>query len=507
VWFVDWGNGPGVSSLDGEKVLTDIIRPLGTNWIALGVPCQMNAKTPELISCNVDNSLNDEELASTTDMAHSLGLRVALLLALSVDGVPGSWVANLNYGSNDQEWSIYFKAYAAKLSYYAKLAEQDKIDLLIIGGEQTKAQLQEKYWRSLISQVRTIYHGPITYEAVCQYFDSVNWWDAVDYIGINYYCWPLTNNSNSTYADIKNHDLDLLRMIKEGTNQWQKPIIFTEIGYASVAGAEKTAPWGTKPVHLDAQTQANLTRAFFDTVKEIGNDDHWFKGLFWYNYTSTPLMGGMGDISAVPHNKPAEAYLQAFFTNQPMKVDTPTVTPKVDDSQIISSYWLFDDKLENGVSIGPRAGQGKQSTIQDPLGERGSVIRVKNIELGEGLELDFNTFVELRDYDYIELYLYSPKYEPNLEMYYDDSERQPTDIYRPNDLTTRYLFIRNYIDHEPLLDYHWHRILVPIGPQFPQDRTDVKSQISAIYFLHWWLGEPEPITFYVDNVRLMKMKK
>ncbi len=496
-WFVDWGLGDGVATHDGKIVLSDIIRPLGANWIALAVPCHMDIAVPDVIDCNVDDSMPDTAIVTVTKTAHSLGLRVALFpFVLDVAGVPDNWSNNLNFGSSEHTWSTYFDAYADQLLHYAELSEQNQIDLLIIGGEQAGAQPQEKHWRSLIEQVRGVYHGPISYEAWCQHFDSVHWWDAVDYIGINFYCFPLASSANPKPEEVKKNYLKFLNMVKTGTSHWSKPIIFTEIGYQSTNGVAQIAPFGYPPVLLDTEEQGVLVQSFFDALKEFGNDDHWLKGMFWYNFSSNPLQGGLGDLNFLPHNKPAEAYLRAFYTGQPV-TPVPLLRTQIEEDAIAESYWLFDDDLENGTRIGIWAGEGKQTIVADPLGERGNVFSIKNIHDWEGLQLDLAMPANMHEYDYIELYLYAPRYEPNLEIRFDDSVGQ----YIP-----RRLFIRSYIDHEPLLDHHWHRILIPVDLLFPDDRTDIPSQVSAIYFQHFWPGQTGPITFFIDGVRLIKIK-
>lgn len=494
-WFVDWGLGEGVGTRDGNVVLKDIIRPLGANWIALEVPCAMNVKSPDNIQCNIDNSLSDLTIKTTTEAAHSLGFRVALFpFVLDVTGVPDNWSANLNYGTDDKSWSLYFEAYTDQLLHYAEIAEQNNIDLLIIGGEQTGAERQEKYWRSMISEVRTVYQGPITYETWCDNFKRVNWWDAVDYIGVNFYCFPLSSSQNPTHKEVKRQYLAFLDMVKRGTSPWNKPVIFTEIGYESIDGVAQIVPFGFSPARLDVQEQGLLVQAFFDALKEFGYEDGWLKGLFWYNFTSNPLLGGMGDINFTPHNKPAESYLRAFYTGQ-LITDLPTLVPHVEENGIASSYWFFRNSYENGTRT--MAGLSKQTIIPDPLGERGDVVLTRDLGHWDGLQLSVFPNVDLRDFDFLELYLYSPVAEPNLQIRFDSD----SGFFIP-----RWLYIRSYIDHEPLLDNHWHRIQIPLHVLFPLDRADIPGKVSSINLVHMWPGQPDPFDFYVDDIRLIRIK-
>lgn len=483
---------------DGKQALINNVIPLGANWIALQVPCQMNVDDPSKIDCNYDNSLSVAGIENVANLAHSLGLRVALFSSpLDVTGVMDNWSANLNYGTDQKKWSAYFDAYTQNVLIYAEIAEKAKIDLLIIAGEQTSAQPQEVHWRSLIEQVRAVYHGKITYEAWCNTFDSVKWWDALDYIGINFYCFPLSNSSKPSDEEVKANYLKFLKMVRSGTDKWNKPVIFTEIGYESISGVAQRVPFGLTPVKLNVEEQGILVRNFFEALKEFGNEDQWFKGLFWYNFTSSPNSGGVGELNFNPHHKPAEVYIRAFYTGEEPGA-LPTLPTQIAENRFGIPYWIFSDDLENGVLFGPWAGKGKVEFVEDPLKERGNVIQVKGFDYWDGVHLDISNPVDFREYDFLEFYMYAPTYEPNLELLFDNEDEQ----------TIRdWFYIRNFIDHEPLLDKHWHRISIPIELLYPPDRPDKNSNTSSIYFIHMWPGQAGTITFYLDDIRLVKVTK
>ncbi len=496
-WFTDWGLGPGVDTLDGREAITKNIVPLGANWIALQVPCQMNVDEPSEIICNYNNSLSLSGIKNVTKFAHSIGVRVALFsFPLDVVGAIGNWSANLNYGSDQEKWSVYFDTYTRNLLTYANVAEDANIDLLIIGGEQTGAQPQEAHWRTLIGEVRSIYHGKITYEAWCDTFDNVKWWDAVDYIGINFYCFPLANSSKPSDEEVKANYLKFLKMVRNGTSNWNKQIIFTEIGYESIGGVSQIVPFGLTPVKLNVEEQGTLVRNFFEALKEFGNDDKWLKGLFWYNFTSSPLLGGMGDLNFNPHNKPAEIYIRAFYKGQEPD-PLPALPTQVDENLLKISYWIFNDKLENGTVFGPWAGNGLEEIVDDPINERGKVIRVKILNQWDGIDLQMLNVINLREYDFLEMYLYAPQYEPNLDMTFSGKFEE----------IVPFVYLRNFIDHEPLVDGKWHRISVPLKLLYPEGRPDKISEITSMVFLHMWPGEAKPLSFYLDDIRLVKTSK
>ena len=54
--------------------------------------------------------------------------------------------------------------------------------MFIAGCEMVQSEHRENEWRKLISDIRMIYHGPVTYNTDKYQEDNVTWWDCVDYI-------------------------------------------------------------------------------------------------------------------------------------------------------------------------------------------------------------------------------------------------------------------------------------------------------------------------------------
>ena len=87
-----------------------------------------------------------------------------------------------------------------------------------------------------------------------------------------------------------------------------KPVLFTEVGYRSIAGAA-IAPWDwTVRQPLDMQEQADAYEALFRTFW----DRPWFAGVYIWNWVPDhDRTGGARDDQFSPQNKPAEAVLAA----------------------------------------------------------------------------------------------------------------------------------------------------------------------------------------------------
>lgn len=109
--------------------------------------------------------------------------------------------------------------------------------------------------------------------------------------------------------------VDFYRHITETTG---KPLIFTEIGYRSKAGAA-TSPMETWITGTpDAQEQADLYQAFFEVWSQKSGD--WFKGAFFWHWSPTSAAPKETDYQV--EGKPAEAVIRDWFARTPLPVET-----------------------------------------------------------------------------------------------------------------------------------------------------------------------------------------
>jgi hypothetical protein len=60
---------------------------------------------------------------------------------------------------------------------------------------------------------------------------------------------------------------------------------------------------------VDLQEQADCYQAAFAAV----SDEPWFAGMFWWDWSSDPTVGGALDDGYAPFGKPAEDVLRAWY--------------------------------------------------------------------------------------------------------------------------------------------------------------------------------------------------
>src|SRR5258708_12000137 len=168
----------------------------------------------------------DAGVTQLARIAHSLGMKVLLKPQL---WMRGGNPADINFpgATQNSEW---FAQYQPFLEHYAQLASAIHADVFCIGVELEKMSGNESAWRKPIHPPRKIYPGPLTYAAnFGAEFESIKFWDALDYIGIDEY-YPLPYDL-STAAVVQN--------ISDVASRFQKPELFTQPSFASVVEANR----------------------------------------------------------------------------------------------------------------------------------------------------------------------------------------------------------------------------------------------------------------------------
>ncbi|MCH7774252.1 MAG: hypothetical protein IH784_07580, partial [Bacteroidetes bacterium] len=105
--------------------------------------------------------------------------------------------------------------------------------------------------------------------------------------------------------------------IQQIQQKYDRPIIFTELGYRSTKDAA-IDPWvwpqfkiSKAKIDIDMQTQANAFQAFF----EIFWDKPWFGGCYiWKWCANHEQAGGPKDFTFTPQNKPAEKIIKEWYS-------------------------------------------------------------------------------------------------------------------------------------------------------------------------------------------------
>jgi hypothetical protein len=195
---------------------------------------------------------------------------------------------------------LWFEAYGNLAEHYARFAVKIHADLFAIGTELGWLAGYDEEWRKIVTRVRAIYPGPLTYAATQgPEFETIRFWDVLDYIGLdNYY--PLSDDYSTAH---------MLQRIETVQQRFRKPVLFTEAGFSAMENAHR-APWEDetgKPLSLEEQKRC------YQALLATFYQKPWFAGVYWWK-VGTNGYGGPGDNTMTPWRKPAMDVVKQFYT-------------------------------------------------------------------------------------------------------------------------------------------------------------------------------------------------
>lgn len=245
----------------------------------------------------------------TIRLAKKNGRKVMLKPQLWMHGL---WVGDMEY-EKERDWLKWEKDYTDYILAFAEIAENMDVELLCIGTEfKRSAIIREAYWRELISKVRAVYSGQLTYSANWDEFETMPFWDALDLIGLSSY-FPLSESKEPGLRSLKKAWLPIRNRIRKISEKYSKPVLFTEYGYLSVDGcAGKT--WllekNRAELNTNEQAQVNALEALYQTFI----DEPYWAGCFywkWYPFAYHRKRFRANDYT--PQGKLAEKTIRRWY--------------------------------------------------------------------------------------------------------------------------------------------------------------------------------------------------
>ncbi|MCB0686631.1 MAG: hypothetical protein KDC53_08900, partial [Saprospiraceae bacterium] len=221
----------------------------------------------------------DSMYLSLAQIAASEGLEIIIKPHIWMPTDHGKWRSDIQF-SNKDEFQRWAEKYADFILHYAALSEEMGASHFCIGTELSGlTKGHDEFWIELIREVRKIYHGKIFYAANWyREYEQIQFWGALDYIGIQAY-FPICKKNNPSIDDLKKGWKTYRMHLKKTSIKFHKPILFSELGYRSSDDAA-IDPWawveGERVMNMKVseETQANCYEAFFETFW----DEPWFAG-------------------------------------------------------------------------------------------------------------------------------------------------------------------------------------------------------------------------------------
>jgi hypothetical protein len=305
--FSAW-SGDAFSTPESDESMR-LLAETNTEWVAINFAWVQSNTTSTDIRVDPIRTATTESVRHIINTAHSLGFKVMLKPMLDTleeeqtQGYPTVW---RGFIQPSDEW---FESYSNFINSFAEFAEQNHVELFSFGCELKATSGEKEQWEKIIVGVRKRFSGPITYAADWTNFQNIEWWDSVDYVGIDAY-FPLTFNYDPSLEELKTAWSILADEIETWILRVKKPVIFTEIGYRSGDGTNLAPSNFWSDMTVDLQEQRDCYEAAFQTLWNRG----WFYGFYWWTWIHDPEKGGPDDPNHTPQSKPAQDSITSWYS-------------------------------------------------------------------------------------------------------------------------------------------------------------------------------------------------
>ncbi len=287
------------------KSITDI----NAGWVAI-IPYAFTTPNIPTVTYNAERQYWGESLIgvkTNIKQAHKAGLKVMIKPQV---WMRSGWIGDFDL-QTEQEWKTWEKDYEQYIMTFAKLAADEKADMICIGTEYRNAiKKRPAFWSRLIADIRKTYSGKLTYCANWDDYEQVVFWKELDYIGISGY-YPLSGEKEPSIADLEKAWQPVINKLGSYSKKINKQVLFTEYGYRSMdMPAWRSWEMENKQMPINLKAQAIAYEALYKTIWQ----QKWFAGGFaWKWYASFRRQDPINNHDWTPQNKPAQEIIKKYY--------------------------------------------------------------------------------------------------------------------------------------------------------------------------------------------------
>ena len=304
----------GLSFVASNTPISDAaIQPvlnINANWVALMPFGFMKTESEPVISYNSKRQWWGETKIGVAKSIAAFHIKKCKVMLKPQIWIPNGGFTGKILMKSDSDWLLFESSYERFILDYAQLAADNNVELFCIGTELNVFITKRfVFWSALITKIKNIYKGKITYAENWDTYDNVPFTSLLDYIGIDAY-FPLSKEQSPSTKTLFTAWKPIKNAIKKLSLKYNKPILFTEFGYQS-KDFSTDQPWNhTTTEKLNTTIQCNALNALFSQFWH----EKWFAGGFlwkWYDNYSTA--GGILNTDYTIQNKPAEDVVKNKF--------------------------------------------------------------------------------------------------------------------------------------------------------------------------------------------------
>ncbi len=268
--------------------LYDHLKKLGVTSVQFNTFAYQRELKSKTLAWN-DPTLSDDLLAAEIRAARGRGFSVLLKPHVWVGGFdpdgPAVWCNQIDF-EDPAERAAWFAEYGRFLRAQVSVARASGVELFAVGTELVLLSRHETEWRRLIAEIRREYDGKLTYADEAWNAPNIKFWDALDYIGLDFY-YEYEGIETGGGADETRLAEFYARKLREHYDHAQtvgRPLLLTEIGFpAHDLTIRKPYAWSGKEKKPRPDLQNLGYRAFGRALRTAGAPE----GMYIWKYATT----------------------------------------------------------------------------------------------------------------------------------------------------------------------------------------------------------------------------
>ena len=242
-------------------------------------------------------TLYDHEVEFIINTAHSLGMTVMLKPHVETLDNMETMLGRADLRPSGNRWNELFASYQDYMNHYAAMCEDLGVEILCLGCEMESmthsAPSADQRLRWMIAEVREIYSGELTYSCAIAGSNENPWsspnrvtfWDALDYIGFEFYR-GLTNTRTPSLEQLRAGVREVFDdYVEPLALEFDRPVLIPEINFMHCDGTNMApyAPFTPPGTHVDYQEHADCHRAVMSVIADIVEEKDYFEGIYWWS--------------------------------------------------------------------------------------------------------------------------------------------------------------------------------------------------------------------------------
>jgi len=249
--------------------LINYLISLNANSVALNFPFFMDSARASVVKAH-ELTPSPQRVAIFLQEAEASAMRVRLRPLLDERSLGTAWRGTIAPANRDK----WFASYTSFLLPYAKAGQEHGAVGFVLAVELNSLQ-GDRRWADVISEIRKVFTGDLTYSANFDAYQNRLPTPAVDRIGVDVYFKTQLPDS----ASVAQVSAEWRKWIKRNAGSRPRQLVLDEVGIAAQDGAFRhPGSWGNTRAKLNLSVQTRWFAAVCDAIAAEGIGGVYF----WY---------------------------------------------------------------------------------------------------------------------------------------------------------------------------------------------------------------------------------